>query len=197
MRIYRMDPPGDCHWVTPVDPADNDRLEYDSAPLAEQWSPIEMQLVDGKGYQRMTSFPWHLNRLLMLRDDAIGALGPVLADYGELLPLDCPGMELNVFRNLVTADVLDEENSAIKYFEPEHELWEVNSYAFRADRLDGLMIFRTTSWPDGPLLFTDPMIDEFERTGLGHLDFFALWDPEHGPYQRAAEGELIEQDRRI
>jgi hypothetical protein len=64
------------------------------------WRPVAVSLLreteDGEP-RRPAQMPWLNDSVLVVRDDAIEKLSPILHPYGELLPLSCAEADLAVF----------------------------------------------------------------------------------------------------
>ncbi|KZB79207.1 hypothetical protein [Amycolatopsis regifaucium] len=202
VRIYWTDPLDGYHWINPVDSDDFKRLRFDGTSRASSWEPVKMELVteDSRGAQtsdEFTYFPWSGSDRLMLRDEAIEKVGPLLEPYGEILPLEGDGFRVSVFNCTTVVDALDEDESEIAYFRSSGRLQEIRSYVFRAKDVEGLGAFTLTQQPGKPVLFTDALIDELAGTGLSALCFTALWDSEEGTYGERLATEFRSMDRKI
>ena len=201
MRIYKQDVLEEYRWVMPKNPEDQDRFDFDGVSRKESWKPVEMEeLVENEAdgsTDRVTAFPWCRQDSLMLRDEAIDRLGPLLREHGEVLPLHCEGMRLAVFNCLVLADALDEEKSGLVHFPSSNELQDVESYVFQPEKVRDLRVFKLGLDPRGPLLFTEDAVDAFAEAGLGAIRFTALWDSEEGSYGDRSATEFRGVDRKI
>jgi hypothetical protein len=97
-----------CH---PEDEADFDTIDalVNGTPRAKTWRPIRMRLINEDGAQRLTESdsPWLGSWALIFRRRAVDALGSLLIDFGELLPIDCPEAELYFYNPTVFLDALD------------------------------------------------------------------------------------------
>ncbi|WP_410604237.1 imm11 family protein [Amycolatopsis sp. lyj-90] len=203
VRVYQIAPPGGFHWINPVDSDDFDRLSFDGKPKTSSWEPVKMELVTkdgdrgGESTDQYTHFPWRGQDQLILRDEAVDKIGPVLDPYGELLPLEGDGLRVAVFNCLTVVDALDEEKSEVGYSRGSGKVREISSYVFRANEVDGLGAFKISQQPGGPLLFTDALVDEFEGAGLSALRFNAVWDSEEGTYGERLATKFRPVDRKI
>ena len=107
-----------CH---PVDKKDYERLAADltGRPREANWKPIRMRLIhedEGKSLA-MSDSPWLGSSSLIFRPSVIEALGPMLRDSGELLPLACAEAELVIFHPTRILAAIDEAASTIDRFE--------------------------------------------------------------------------------
>ena len=105
--------------------------------------------------------PWFSTHTLILRDDAIYRVGGILADYGELLPLDCEDAELRAFNAIKLTDALDRDRSRILTW-PSGSM-SVRTAAFAAG-VGELGIFKWSKDPRGPIYFSKTVVDQLTAT---------------------------------
>ena len=81
----------------------------------ESWGPVEVRLIDPRDEigrppwpRRHAYLPWFVSNGLILRDEAIARIGPLLDRWGELLPLACDEADLVFFNALHLEDVVDQ-----------------------------------------------------------------------------------------
>src|SRR5688500_12027989 len=94
MRVYTPTVVAGFEWVTLEDPDPDgwERLFALSGPVGAEWRAPRMSFIreedDGPG--RLTSdCPWCLHNVIVIRDQVLLALRPMLEPHGEILPLRC------------------------------------------------------------------------------------------------------------
>ncbi len=108
--------------------------------------------------------PWLAADLLVLRDEAIDAVGPLLEPHGVLLPLECDEADLVMFSAGVREGVIDEARSELVRLDA-GEIIYLPGPVFHADLLAGASAFRLAELPYGGTFFTSPLVDAIQRTG--------------------------------
>jgi hypothetical protein len=166
-----------CH---PVDPADFERITalVNGEPRRQTWTPIAMQFFRDKNarHRRESDSPWLGPHALIFRPRAIEALGPLLDQYGELLPLLCRGAEVWMYNPIRVLDALDEQASAVARFSS-GRIMVVDRYVFRPDVVRDVAIFKLPNLRAGPALVGDEFVERWEAAGLTGLDFEEVWRP--------------------
>jgi hypothetical protein len=96
--------------------------------------------------------------VVVFRDAAVGRLGPVVREHGELLRLSCPDAELEVFTATRRAAVLDEERSEIVRFDS-GRIMAVPRLVLRVEDVpDDLHVFMLTELDSGPLFVSEELV---------------------------------------
>lgn len=105
---------------------------------------------------------------------AVNALGSMLEENGELLPLKSDVGEFFAFVCLTKLDALDVERSRMRRLGPDRVSGRVYYYAFSDSQLFGASIFRI---PEQPNIYfvTDKFKDRVEQAGLNGLHFIKVW----------------------
>jgi hypothetical protein len=177
-RIYVPAVQEGYEWVLPVDEADHEVFHgMDGTPRRAGWRPVPVYRVTttSAGTPRAESdLPWLGSHVLVLRDKAVGALGDVLAGYGELMPLSCPDTELWVFNALRVVDALDEERSTLRRF-TSGRIADIQRHVFHPDRVAGVEVFRLPQTPRGPLCLSGDFVDRVHSAGLRGAGFDLVW----------------------
>lgn len=168
-RVYEPKPADGFEWALPIDNDDHiGRFGcLDGTPRAATWSPVPMHLLreDEDESMRRADLPWLGGNVLILRDEAIAVLGPVLADHGELLPLECADANLVVFNATRVIDALDEQHSDVVRFSS-GRIMDIKKAAFRGELLTGSVVFKIPQMLVGPLYFTSEMVERIRATRL-------------------------------
>lgn len=191
MRVFVAAPRDGFEWAMPVD-AD---LSFEGVPQADSWQPVEMESVREEGDEGPSDFPWYISTTLVLKDRAIDVLGPVLTEFGELLPARFPDARLALFNVLNVVDALDEEACEITRFR-DGRVMSIESHVFWADRIPARSVFKIPQdLYNGDIFFTDEVVREIEESGFTGLWFKALWDSEDGSYGYRLGDKVLEVDR--
>jgi hypothetical protein len=163
-------------WVLPVRDTDHEYLwSLDGTPRRSTWRPVPVArlTVEDDGTPLMAAdLPWLGGHVLVLREHAVTALGPLLTRHGELLPLDCPDADLWLFNTLTVVDALDEERSELTRFD-DGGILAVDRYEFRPDVVAGMAVFKVPQLLRGPLFLGDEFAAAAE--GLTGLDLTGVW----------------------
>lgn len=186
MKLFTLEPVEDSALVLPTNTDDANLFrELDGRPHGAVWNPVEVEIHDteidengGTVPLRQVDCPWMGSHVLVARDSAIALLRTVLQVYGELLPLSCATAEVAVFNPGQVIDALNEERSGIERFD-DGRLMFIERYVFRAEAIPDRAAFKTPEEPDGPILFTEPLVEELRRLELSGLDFATVWDSAH------------------
>ena len=164
-----------CH---PVDENDFETLkvQIDGTTRGQTWSPIQMRLIredEGKSLLESDS-PWLGTHALIFRKSAIEKLKSLLMEYGELLPVACPGAELAIFNPTHVVDALDEEASSVLRFSG-GRIMRITRYAFRPEVVAGVEIFKIPSLRVSPTFVGERFVKLWHSSGLTGLEFKSIW----------------------
>lgn len=165
-------------WCNPRNPAEYERfiLEIDGTPRTATWKPIPVKLLHEAARQKMlrSDSPWHGSCSLIFRKTAIDKMKPLLEEYGELLPLECPEAELWVYNPTVVLDALDKKASEGSRF-ADGRLMIIDKYVFYPDVVKGVDIFKLANERASSTFVTDRFVDLWKSSGLIGLRFDKLW----------------------
>ena len=178
MRIFEPRVRPGFEWVLPVHDADHERLwSLDGTPRRATWRPVPVArlAVDDDGAPRAEAdLPWLGGHVLVLRERAVAALGPLLERDGELLPLACEDADLWLFNALTVVDALDEERSELFRFD-DGAILDVTRYEFRPDVVAGPAVFKVPQLLRGPLFIGDELATAMSTAGLSGPELVELW----------------------
>ncbi|GAA4994450.1 hypothetical protein [Actinopolymorpha pittospori] len=181
MRILQLYPVGEYEFISTVDEDDLELVgELDATSRTADWSPVEVRIFSedddtGAPLQR-ADFPWLGSWALVLRDRAIDLAGPVLAPFGEFLPLTCADAAVTCFNGLELIDALDESRSQIVRFPSSGRIMAIEKHGFRPEMIPERSVFKIPQEQLGPLFYTEPVVDDLRALGLTGLDFRLVWD---------------------
>ena len=181
MRILQLNPVGEYEELATVDTDDLTVLgELDATSRLAAWTPIEIEILrfDEETDEPLlrADFPWFGSWTLMLRDRAIDLAGPVLAPFGEFLPLACADAAVTCFNCLQRLDVLDEGRSQIERFPSSGRIMVIEKYVFRPEMIPERSVFKIPQEQQGSLYYTERVVEDLQALGLTGLDFELVWD---------------------
>jgi hypothetical protein len=165
-RIYEPEVEEGFEWALPLDGKHALLFGgFDGTHRAATWSPVPMYLLrtDERGSRQRADLPWLGSHVLILRDEAIDVVGPILADHGELLPLECADANLVVLNVTRVIDALDEQHSDVVRFSS-GRIMDIKKAAFHGDELTGSAVFKIPQMPYGPLYFTSDIVERIRAT---------------------------------
>lgn len=141
-----------------------------------EWTPIRIQVIrdnDGKALSPSDA-PWLGSHALVFRSTAIEKFGATLTEFGELLPVECPGEDLTIYNPTCVLDALDEELSSLVRFDS-GKVMMVDSYVFRADVVEGFEIFRIPNLKVSPIFVSERFVERWRSSHLCGLEFRLVW----------------------
>jgi hypothetical protein len=164
-----------CH---PVNKEDYERInvEIGGTPLLVNWRPIPVRLIhedEGKTLAKSDS-PWLGYGPLIFRPVVVDALGSLLREYGELLPLACAEADLAIYNPTRVLDALDEAASSVMRF-PDGRIMLIQKHVFRADVIGENDIFTMPEERVRPTFFSHRFVDRWKASGLKGLEFKQVW----------------------
>lgn len=166
-------------WVVLVEEADFELFRsLGGSGRAGSWAPIPVRLIEKDEFGRPlleSDFPWLGSHTLVLGKRAVEAIGPRLADDGELLPLACDAAPLWALNAWYLLDALDEERSNIVRFAATGGVMTVESYAFRPDVVDDFQLFTIPQLRRSQLFVGQRLVDWVGASSLRGLGFRELW----------------------
>ena len=176
LLIYKIEP-APCEMLLHRGGADLDRfLAIAGTALADQWEPIAVKFYRRDDHTRerlpYADFPFLESRVLVMRDRAIGIASPLLAPYGEFLPLKARKAELSLFHSTWVIDALDEERSEIVRFD-DGRIMIIESYAFRSGVLPERAAFLLPQERD-TIYYTEALVQELDALGLTGIAWSAV-----------------------
>jgi len=120
--------------------------------------------------------PWFGAHALIFRPRAISALGPVLSNNGELLPLSSGADELFLFNATRVIDALDECASSVTRFSSGRPM-HIQRHIFRPEMLGGADLFKIPNLTVSPAFVSERVVQLWKDTRLRGLDFEEIWRP--------------------
>ncbi|RME58596.1 hypothetical protein D6779_06180 [Candidatus Parcubacteria bacterium] len=164
-----------CH---PVDPADFERIDVliNGTTRQANWKPIQMQMIrEDEGKKLLPSdSPWLGSNALIFRSSVLDVLGALLQQYGEVLPLSCPGVDLWIYNPTNVIDALDESSSSVLRFD-NGRIMMIERYAFRPNIIAENEIFKIPSLRVSPTFVSHRFVERWKKSGLTGLEFKKVW----------------------
>lgn len=164
-----------CH---PVNKEDYERInvEIGGTPRQSSWKPIPVRLIhedEGKTLA-MSDSPWLGYGPLIFRPSVVEALGPMLREYGELLPLACSEAELVIYNPTRVLDALDEAASSVMRFD-DGRIMLIQRHVFRSEVVGENDIFTIPDERIAPTFLSHRFVDRWKASGLKGLEFKQVW----------------------
>ena len=152
--------------------------DMDGTPKLAGWKPVAMEILHKDGRKKLlrSDSPWLGAYSLIFRPSVLEALGPLLREYGELLPLECSETDLWVYNPTRVIDALDEEASSIERFKS-GKIMRIKRYVFKAHLIDGVDIFKLPDLRGDRTYVSHRFVDLWTESGLKGLEFTHRWSP--------------------
>jgi hypothetical protein len=168
-----------CH---PVDAQDYERInvEIGGKPRQASWKPFPVRLIhenEGKALA-LSDSPWLGYGPLIFRPGVVEALGPLLRQYGELLPLACSEADLVIYNPTQVLDALDEAASSVMRF-ADGRIMLIQKHVFRTDVVAENDIFTIPGDRVSPTFLSHRFVDQWKANGLRGLEFKQVWARPH------------------
>ncbi|MEQ1872621.1 MAG: DUF1629 domain-containing protein [Ilumatobacteraceae bacterium] len=112
--------------------------------------------------------------MLVLKARAVDAVGDLLRESGELLPLACDDTALYVYNPLRVIDALDEDHSELVRF-GSGRVMTIARHDFVADKLLNANIFKIPQMLRGSFYATNEVVSAIEEAGLQGTLFEKVW----------------------
>jgi len=155
-------------------------VDSDGTSIAENWQPMGVKILANRRNWRRSDLPWLMGPVMTLRRRALDALGDVLADHGEVLPLlPVRGEEFFLFNVTRVIDALDEENSLLTRF-PGGRIMVIDAPTFIEPKIRGVHLFKLPNQRVNLIFVSDYFAERVRSAGLTGMEFTPAWSPEHG-----------------
>ena len=174
IRIFRPMPTGQQYeWVVVEDGPSSWQMGQaifwsPARRPGDVWPSVRMDLVTEIHGRRAlrAKVPWEGNQTLVLRDEAIDSLSPILAAEGELLPLECDSARLIMFTaGRAPDESIVEERSRLPRKSPLAEHFEIEHIVLDGALLRGRRAFEIHNGLSFQLLLQEDLVAELEATG--------------------------------
>lgn len=169
LTIYKFQVIEDQEWIFPADDDDYETFFAMDGRVIQDWIAPVMKLdTEDRTY---SDFPWLGEHAPILKKPAVDALGPVLADHGQLLPLR--GEEVWLFNATTVLDALDRERSRIAYFD-NGEILDIERHVFRAEKIGAAELFKLPMRASA-VYVAGSFVEKVRNAGLGGVSFIQVW----------------------
>lgn len=149
---------------------DGESLDWDPRRLKSVWLPLA---VSGP-VNAFNDYPCLELSTPVFSRRAVDALGGMLTENGELLPLKTEVGEYYAYVLLTKLDALDLKKSRLLRSRDDATAFDIEYYAFKKSKLTGAAIFRVREHPR-KYLVTDSFKARAEQAGLNGLNFIQVW----------------------
>lgn len=180
MRVYLPSGGAEYEFLNLVRTEDLDSIRLiDGTSRAQKWTPFPVILERENEGERMVESDaptFVISGMLVLRPAAVLAMGPILREHGELLPLDCPDAQLFAFNATQVLDALDEPKSTFMRHPSDSQIFWIQKYVFKPEVIGSRSAFRITTERMSPIFVTQEFVDRWNAAKLRGLDFKLLWE---------------------
>ena len=152
------------------------RSKVSGMPQGPTWNPISVHLVklDEGRKLRSSDAPWFGAHALAIGEKAIGAMGDLLTNNGELLPLSCGEAKLWLFNPTVLLDALDEHASTLMRFD-DGRIMYIQRPVFRPELVRDVPVFKLATLPTARMYFGGAFVDRWQKAKLKGVWFRTVW----------------------
>lgn len=169
LTVYKFEVLEGQEWIFPADDDDYETFSAMEGTVIQDWIAPVMKLDTAD--RTYSDFPWLGEHTSFLKKPAIDALAPVLAAYGQLLPVK--GEEVWLFNTTMVLDALDLEQSKIAYFD-NGDILDIERHAFREASIGVVEIFRLPIRASA-IYVTGSFVDRVRDAGLRGVSFAHVW----------------------
>lgn len=168
--LYSLVAPQGYESALPVDDADYKVLSRIVDEHSVPRSPVRMELlrrdVGELRVRKKALMPSYSNSSgLILRDEAIDGVLPILGSLGFVVPLACADARLVFFTAAQVPNLIDLDASKVTRLPNSSRIINVNHLVVRAENLRQQRVFKLSEWPVR-LYFASDLVAEIEATGL-------------------------------
>lgn len=165
LTVYKFEVIEDQEWIFPADDGDYETFFAMDGRVIRDWVAPVMQLDTAD--RTYSDFPWLGGHTPILKKPAVEALAPVLADHGQLLPLN--GEAVWLFNVTTVLDALDREQSRIAYFD-NGDILDIEHHVFRKERIGAAEIFKLPMRASA-VYVTGSFVEKVRNAGLRGVSF--------------------------
>lgn len=167
--VYVAAPQSGYQWLLADDDVDYERLHAIATHQpGEAWVPPPMHLLerddDGTPLQP-ADLPWLVSMTLAVAKDALARIRPLLAPYGEFLPVSGSATGCHLFNCTSWTDALDEEESELARFSS-GRIMRIRTVTLAADAFEQAEVVRLDQTPRGPLYYSAALVEQITALGL-------------------------------
>jgi len=150
---------------------------FSGQPFGRSWQPIRVRLLtdEEQGPKGMPTgdCPYLESQVPVLSQRAVDALGALLTDNGEVLPLRYDEGSYYAYNVTRVVDALDKERSEIDYFDDGRVL-DIDHHVFDLTRLRGVTIFKVPETAHRDVFVTTAFVRAVQEARLTGFKFVKL-----------------------
>lgn len=149
---------------------------FDGREHLKKWEPIKVKRMEPEKKLELSDAPGFM--IPVFSERALDCLGKLISKDVEILPLDFE--EKNYFGiNVITVlEAIDYEKSIYKMFRDGKRIMAFKKYAFIANVLQGVSIFKIIDEKTKYAFITDEFKEVVEKNNLSGFKFKLVWDSE-------------------
>jgi len=154
--------------------------QFDGRPIGSNWQPVSVTIFreEGRGDLPQSDFPNLGGIIPVFSERAVKALGSLLSENGELLPVRCEEGKYFAFNVTRVIDALDLKQSELEFFPNSNRIMFADRYVFKPERLHGATVFKIPQLPGGYTFNTDEFVARVKEARLVGFCFRELWREE-------------------
>ncbi len=178
MNVYQWKADVECRWLTTSSEQELERFSFEGDSRMKGWIAPQMAwILDEKGDVRraITDCPNLVPGVPALSARAVAALGPLLADVGELLPLNLAPHSYYALNVTHVIDALDEQRSEVVRFSSSGRIMTVNSFVFRKPAVAVQTVFKDIRLVRSAVFVADAFVEAVAQAGLTGFVFKRIW----------------------
>lgn len=179
MTIHKPESDRRAEWLHVTD---NDRSvslsDYlDGTPRARNWEPAAVELLR-KGDRNLklvpVDAPVFSSGSFIVKDRARRAIGHMLEDFGEFLPLKSPEGTIWAYNATHVLDALDMQKCEFTRF-PSGLVVDINRYVFKPEVVRGIHAFRIANFRPWKIFFSGEFVARWQAAKLTGITFREVW----------------------
>ena len=175
MIIYEFGTAEAVRALTACRPESLEQTErFAGTPVDGEWQAPEVEYIrDGSAGDRRADILTY-GTVPAFTPKAIEALGDVLTQHGQLLPLRSRDGEFYAYNVTTVVDALDEQRSEGPRFSTGRFIW-LDRYEFLPERVASYPIFKLPQFPRGRWYYTDAFLNRVREAELIGLAPRQIW----------------------
>jgi hypothetical protein len=150
---------------------------FSGQPFGSSWQPVRVRLLtdeeEGQTGMPTGDCPNLESQVPVLSQRAVDALGALLTDNGEVLPLSCDEGSYYAYNVTRVIDALDKERSKIVYFD-DGQVLDIDHHVFDLTHLRGVTVFKVPETAGSDVFVTTAFVRAVQEAGLTGFKFVKL-----------------------
>lgn len=178
VNVYQWKADVECRWLTTSSTQELDRFVFEGDSRMKGWIAPQMAWIldeQGDAKRAITDCPNFVSGVPVLSARAVAALGPLLADVGELLSLDFAPHSYYAVNVTRVIDALDEQQSEVVRFPSSGRIMTVNSFAFRRPAVANQAVFKEFRLARSSVFVLDAFVEAVTQARLTGFVFTRIW----------------------